>query len=253
MCRFKSGIILEDRVVLAPAYNDSHSTMLEKLGINDNRDNASRLFVRVELVPFNGRINSNVDDWNYIVDQDTLPKWYVEDAEEYEFRFRDAVAEWMQKNTIIMAGRSWSSFKTDEKGTYYLLNDILFRSEFGNNNNYAESIITKELAEHRLTAALKDELGDRLVNISLDLLSMDGLRDYGTYQGGVLEIPTFDLYRECREKIINLGESFFTATPDSTPSGYSTSCVRYVDGSGVVGCRGCGWNDGVRPFCILKS
>jgi hypothetical protein len=36
MCKFKSGIILKNRVVLAPENNDNHSNLLESLGIEDN-------------------------------------------------------------------------------------------------------------------------------------------------------------------------------------------------------------------------
>ena len=35
MCNFKSGIILKNRVVLAPEGNESHSDLLESLGIED--------------------------------------------------------------------------------------------------------------------------------------------------------------------------------------------------------------------------
>ena len=49
MCKFKSGIILKDRVFV-PDY-DSHTEMLEELGIADTQANAERLFVRAELIP----------------------------------------------------------------------------------------------------------------------------------------------------------------------------------------------------------
>lgn len=253
MCRLFSGIATKNKIYLAPAYNQSHSTLLEKLNIEDSTENASRVFVRMELIPKNDDLTSDVSGWKFIVDQDIVPEWFENDRGKYEDKFRDTVKDWIKKNTVIIAGKSWSPFKTDEKGTYYLLNEILFRSNFGDNNNYAESAITKKLAECDLAAALKDELGDRLVNISLDLLSLDGLRDYGVYEGGVLEIPTLDLYREGRKNIINLEEAFHTATPDSTPSGYGASRVRCVGGSGGVGYNDCGWNLGVRPFCIIKS
>lgn len=253
MCRLFSGIATKKKIYLAPAYNQSHSTLLEKLNIEDSTENAYRVFVRMELIPYNNDLTTDIGTWKFVVDQDVVPEWFVNDRRRYEDEFRDVVKDWIEKNTVIMAGKSWTPFKTDEKGTYYLLNKILFESEFGKNNNYAESYITKKLAECDLAAVLKDEMGDQLVNISLDLLSLDGLRDYGVYEGDVLEIPTLDLYREGREKIINFGRSFYTATPDSTQSGSNTSAVRCVGGSGGVGYRGCDWDGGVRPFCIVKS
>ena len=36
MCRFKSGIILKNKIVIAPEDNESHSDLLESLGIKDD-------------------------------------------------------------------------------------------------------------------------------------------------------------------------------------------------------------------------
>ncbi len=41
MCKFKSGIILKNKVVLTPEGNESHSDLLESLGIEDTRMNVS--------------------------------------------------------------------------------------------------------------------------------------------------------------------------------------------------------------------
>jgi hypothetical protein len=46
MCKLKSGIILKGRIFM-PEY-DSHSDMLEELGIEDNYMNASKMFVLVD-------------------------------------------------------------------------------------------------------------------------------------------------------------------------------------------------------------
>lgn len=35
MCRFKSGIILKNRVVLAPKGNESHTDLLESIDMED--------------------------------------------------------------------------------------------------------------------------------------------------------------------------------------------------------------------------
>ncbi len=48
MCRFKSGIILKSKVVVAPGENDSHSDLLDSLGIEDNYIGASKVFVSAE-------------------------------------------------------------------------------------------------------------------------------------------------------------------------------------------------------------
>ena len=96
MCRFKSCIILKDRVFV-PDY-DSHGKMLEELGIEDTFEHASNLFVRAEISPGDGDVFSDVSDWCYKVDQDILPDWYVPEIDEQ--RARKAVDGWMKAHTF---------------------------------------------------------------------------------------------------------------------------------------------------------
>lgn len=249
----KSGIILKNRVVLAPEGNDSHSDVLKSLGIEDTHLNATKTFVRVELVPPNGNKAVDVGKWEYIVDQDITPDWYGSDPGRYKAEFRASVKEYLKDKFVVMCGRAWTPIKSDEKGTYMLLDGTLGESTFGNNNNYAESYIRDDLAASVLAEDLRKEFGDRLVPITLDLLSLDGLDDYGIVEGDILAIPTLDLYRECR-KSIPKSDNWWLATPDSTPSGTGASYVRCVRYNGLVYYDVCGWrNKGVRPFCIIKS
>ena len=258
MCQFKSGIILKNKVVLTPEGNESHSDLLESLGIEDNHMNAAKTFVRAELIPEDDNKYTDISEWNYRVDQDIVPDWYEKDPGRYETEFRNAVREYMKKymekrNIVSICGYGWTAIKEDEKGTYYLMDGSLEKSEFGKTNNYAESYIRKNLNESNLVKELKEKFGDNLVPIETDLLSLDGLDDYGKVSGDILAIPTIDLYRECRKKITNLEKWWWLATPDSTPSGCGSHYVRFVDSDGGVGY---GWYDcsrAVRPFFILKS
>lgn len=95
MCRFKSGIILKDRVFV-PDY-DSHTDMLAELGIEDTEKNAKTKFVRAELYPENGDVFTPIDRWKFNTDQDILPDWYIEEAD--KVRAMAAVKEWA-KNRI---------------------------------------------------------------------------------------------------------------------------------------------------------
>ena len=70
MCEFKSGIIFKNRVVLAPLGNESHSNLLESLEVEDNEFNASKKFVRAELIPPEKYIiTSDISKWSNRVDQ----------------------------------------------------------------------------------------------------------------------------------------------------------------------------------------
>ena len=112
MCRFKSMILLKDSVFI-PDY-DHHQDMLAELGIKDNRKNAEKLFVRVELSPTNGDIFSDISNWEYRADQDILPLWYVEEVEKR--RAIEAVKEWAI--THIFVGQN--NLELKEGGHYYI-------------------------------------------------------------------------------------------------------------------------------------
>nr|DAJ43262.1 MAG TPA: hypothetical protein [Caudoviricetes sp.] len=103
MCRFKSGIILKNKVVVAPGENDSHSDLLESLGINDDYFGATNVFVRAELVPVNNEWwidpAEEPDKWRFVVDQDMRPEWF--DESEHEKVFRKAVCDWWKEHVLI--------------------------------------------------------------------------------------------------------------------------------------------------------
>lgn len=252
MCRFKSALIFKDKVVLAPIYNESHSTMLEKMKIDDTDFNARKVFVRAELIPYDGDFMSDISKWKYIVDQDVTPDWYEEDPEKYEEMFRKEVEDWRDKNIIMICGQPCTKLKEENGNTYYHLCKPLFKSEFGSDNNYANSTIRKELLEHEFTLSLQKEYGDCLVPAVMDLTALDGLKDYGKITD-IVGVPDLNLYRECRENMLVGDCWWWLSTPNSTPSGTGSSDVRYVYDLGCVDWSGCNWGRGVRPFFIIKS
>lgn len=252
MCRFKSALIFKDKVVLAPIYNESHSTMLEKMEIDDTDFNARKVFVRAELIPYEDDFMSDISKWRYIVDQDVTPDWYDEDPQRYEEMFRAEVKEWRDKNIIMICGQPCTKLKEENGNTYYHLCKPLFESEFGSDNNYTNSTLRKELLKHEFTASLQKEYGDRLVPVVMDLTALDGLKDYGKVTD-IIGIPDLNLYRECRENILVGDRWWWLSTPNSTPSGTGSSYVQCVRDDGGVGWVECDRYGDVRPFFILKS
>ncbi len=103
MCQFKSGIILKSKVVIAPSENDSHSDLLETLGIRDDYLNATKTFVRAELIPEGGEWwvspEEHPEEWKFAVDQDITPDWF--DPEEYEKAFREGVCAWWKDHVLV--------------------------------------------------------------------------------------------------------------------------------------------------------
>lgn len=122
------------------------------------------------------------------------------------------------------------------------------------NNNWKTSSIRRFLNEDYLRE-IEEAFGkDNIVEHTVNLLSLDGLDDYGTSNDRV-SLLTIDQYRKYRRVIQNnLDSAWWLITPDSTPSGYGASCVQCVASGGGVGCGGCRWSlKGVRPFFILQS
>lgn len=254
MCNFKSGIILKNRIVLAPEGNESHSDLLKSLKIEDNYTNASRVFVRAELTPPDNNKAIPVEKWKYKVDQDVVPDWYEEDPDRYKNEFYNAVKDYVKEKLNIICGYAWTEVKDkDNNLTYYFMDGFFDKSDYGKDNNYATSKIRKKLNDSDLAKKLKEEFGDKLVPINTDLLSLDGLDDYGTVEGDILAIPTSDLYRKFRKHIPKSDDWWWLATPWSTPSCFSfdgVECVNSVGGVLYVWCSYCG---GVRPFFIIQS
>jgi hypothetical protein len=107
-------IALKGRIYMADA--DSHSDMLNELGINDDYLGASKKFVRLELSPKDGDPFSDVDTWALKVDQDIKPDWYSD--EEYKPMAVEAVKEWAK--THIFVGVDGLKLNT---GTNYYIKD----------------------------------------------------------------------------------------------------------------------------------
>ena len=78
---------------------DSHSKMLKELKITDDYFNASKVFVRAELVPADGDVFSDIVGWKFCVDQDITPEWF--DEKDCAERMRKAVKEWAKTHIFI--------------------------------------------------------------------------------------------------------------------------------------------------------
>ena len=253
MCKMFSGIVTKAGVTLAPFENQSHSDLLEKMGIEDSRFNAMKKFVRLELVPPNGIITSNVDSYVLKMDQDIVPDWYENDKKKYEQEMRDAVKKMLDDNYKEICGYYWVSVKRDNKTYHVMLGNMKFM-RFGNNNNYVESDVRKYLVDSDLLKKLKDKFGEKLLPIELDLTSMDGFKDYGSISEDYLSIMNIDVLRDLGEELPLIERWYWLATPNQTPKRKDASYVRVVRDYGYVDFDGCRWGErGVRPFFITES
>ena len=124
--------------------------------------------------------------------------------------------------------------------------------EFGSDNDWKNSDLRTYLNEEYYNE-IKEVFGEEnIVNHEVDLTSLDGYDDYGVSTDKV-SVMNIDRYRKYHRFIGNTGCWHWLSTPNSTPSGTSSSRVRYVYGDGCVRWGDCRYSGSVRPFFILKS
>ena len=116
--------------------------------------------------------------------------------------------------------------------------DILFRSEFGKNNNLAGSTIIERL-EKEVLLKIAEAIGEEnIIEHEVDLTSLDGLKTYGSMKSKI-SIPTFDFYRanvEIFDKY-KIDRWWWLATPDTTPEHLNNYWARCVLPVGSIGSR----------------
>lgn len=123
-----------------------------------------------------------------------------------------------------------------------------------NSTDYNKSSL-KELIESEIQPIIEETVGaDNLVEHEVDLTSIDMQRQYANCKCKVRPI-TFDETRKYNDLLVNndLNDWWWTCTPWSTAERGWKYSIAVVSPSGGVGNDNCRNDDGVRPFCILKS
>ena len=140
-----------------------------------------------------------------------------------------------------------------EETSLILKNLYVEESEFGENNNYNGSYVDEQCRKFALElASIVGE--DNVVEHEVDLTSNDGLKCYGTVDRRA-SLLTADMYRKYVDVLdaVKLDKWWWLATPWSTARHDHEVCVLCVAPSGNVSGGYYGGDNGVRPFCILKS
>ena len=156
--------------------------------------------------------------------------------------------------TFPIAGMEFIKVKDTDKGCYVLSKEIVFKSSYGDNNNFAESKILKRLNKEILPEVEKTIGAENVLEFKTDLTSLDGLKTYGDMTSKI-SLPTFDIYRE-NVKIFDehkLDDWFWLATPDTTPEHYNDWWALCVSPLGIIINDGRNYNCGVRPVLLFAS
>ena len=155
-------------------------------------------------------------------------------------------------------GESYIVLEHKQTGETAVLKKVILECmQFGGNNDWRDSQIRKELNSAYLEA-LEEKFGEENIHThTVDLLSLDGLDDYGECldKVSILTADEYKRYRKALEKANGaaVGDWWWLCTPDSTPSGDGSSYVRLVVSSGALGLSSDSGSVAVRPFFILDS
>lgn len=124
----------------------------------------------------------------------------------------------------------------------------------GDTRDYGKSNL-KKIIENDIQPIIEDELGaDNLVEHTVDLTSVDMQHEFEPCKCKVRPI-TFDEARQYNDLLVNddLDDWWWTCTPWSTAERNWKYAIAVVASSGNIVNDYCGYDRGVRPFCILKS
>ncbi len=123
-----------------------------------------------------------------------------------------------------------------------------------NTKDYNKSKI-KKFIEEKIQPVIESEVGaENIVEHEVSLRSLDMQKEFEDVSAKVRPI-TFDEAKLYNDLLVNedLDDWWWTLTPWSTEKrGYKYG-IAVVCPSGYFGLNSCSLNDGVRPFCILKS
>ena len=140
-------------------------------------------------------------------------------------------------------------------GTAAVTKNILFRSAFGENNNFAESKVLKRLKKEILSKIEAEAGADNVQEFETDLISLDGSTKWGKLKSKI-SLVTFDFYRK-HVKIFDTCKPdtwWWTATPDTTSEHICDDWIVCVSPRGSISFDFYDYYcSGVRPFCIFNS
>lgn len=124
----------------------------------------------------------------------------------------------------------------------------------GDTRDYNKSALKKYIDEKIKPIILENVGAGNLVEHSVPLTSVDNQNEFNDCICEVRPI-TFDEAREYNDLLVNedLPDYYWTLTPWSTDERGLKYAIAIVSPSGCIINFSCNCNNGVRPFCILKS
>lgn len=156
--------------------------------------------------------------------------------------------------TFIIGDIEFIKFFDENGETAVVSKDVLFESEFGKDNDFANSKVFDRLVDEVLTKLEKEIGAENIVEFETDLTTLDGLKPYPEFRSKI-SLPTFDFYR----KYVNIFDNYkvnrwwWLSTPESAKPHYDPIWIVCVSPSGVNDCNIYILECGVRPFLRFVS
>ena len=159
-------------------------------------------------------------------------------------------------DTFEINNLTWKILDITDKGYVCLAERLEDSRRFDSDSNDWKSSDLREYINGEFYEELAGSIGEEnIIPFERDLLSLDGLKEYGNCEDKV-SLISVDEYRKYREFIPNTDNYWWwTITPDSCRSNNGNSWVRVVSprGNFSIG-DDCYFNfGGVRPFCIFSA
>lgn len=156
--------------------------------------------------------------------------------------------------TFKIGNIEFIKFSEEAGKTIAVTKDIIFKSEFGKNNNFAESKVFEKL-KNEFLPKIADVIGyENVCDIHTDLKTLDGLKPYEPLTSKV-SLPTFDFYRDNVEIFdkYKVDAWWWTATPESASPHDAPNWITCVSPSGYIYGNFYFNYVGVRPFLKFVS
>ena len=157
--------------------------------------------------------------------------------------------------TFKVNGIEFIKFPDENGMTPVVARDILFRSEFGENNDLRSSKVMKRLKEEILPKICVVVGEENVCQFPTDLTAWDGLKPYGVMEEKI-SLPTMDFYRANVEIFDKypVNSWWWLATPDTArPHGAPTWILCVSPSGNCLNDNYSYYVRGVRPVLYFKS
>lgn len=209
----------------------------------------NRLFKKKEVHKMKVNIINHLPNINVSVNQNTDGSFAIIVQEQPNGK---PLSVYKPGETVTLGKREYIVLGHADETTALITKDIVKNMEFGTSGDYRKSYV-RGYCNGDYYKELANVVGaNNIIPHTVNLMCDDG-SNKGVVCKDNVSILTMANYRRYREYLPALGKPFWTATGVTVLDKDYARYVCYVCSDGVPSWRGCGWTDGVRPFCILRS